>query len=134
MSETEFRVADAAALLGVSDDTIRRWAADGRLSLREGEGGVKVVDGRELAAIATESKVESGGTATFSVRNRMRGIVTAVKADGVMAQVDIQAGPFRLVSLISSEAVEELGIEVGRAVVATAKATNVGVEVVSEIQ
>ena len=61
----------------------------------------------------------------------MRGIVTAVKADGVMAQVDIQAGPFRLVSLISSEAVEELGIEVGSAVVATAKATNVGVEIAS---
>lgn len=131
MSGTEFRVAEAAELLGVSDDTVRRWAADGRLSLREGEGGVKVIDGRELAKVASEAIIEVEGGATFSVRNRMKGIVTAVKTDGVMAQVDIQAGPFRLVSLISSEAVEQLGIEVGKAVVATAKATNVGVEIAS---
>ncbi len=129
MSGTDFKVAEAAALLGVSDDTVRRWAADGRLTLKEGSDGVKVVDGRELAAIASAAKVEPDGSATFSVRNRMRGIVTAVKTDGVMAQVDIQAGPFRLVSLISSEAVDQLGIEVGKAVIATAKATNVGVEV-----
>ena len=129
MSGTEFKVADAAALLGVSDDTVRRWAADGRLTLREGEGGLKVVDGKELARVASESTVEAEGSDSYSVRNRMRGIVTAVKADGVMAQVDIQAGPFRLVSLISSEAVDQLGIEVGKAVVATAKATNVGVEI-----
>lgn len=131
MSSTEFKVAEAASLLGVSDDTVRRWAADGKLKLREGTSGVQVVDGRELAAIVSQSLVENDKAATFSVRNRMRGIVTAVKADGVMAQVDIQAGPFRLVSLISSESVEELGIEVGKAVVATAKATNVGVEVAS---
>lgn len=131
MSGTEFRVAEAAALLGVSDDTVRRWAADGRLTLHEGEAGVQVLDGRELAAIASESMVENDGAATFSVRNRMRGIVTAVKTDNVMAQVDIQAGPFRLVSLISSEAVEQLGIEVGKVVFATAKATNVGVEIAS---
>ncbi|MDQ5894148.1 MAG: hypothetical protein QG596_409 [Actinomycetota bacterium] len=129
MAGTEFKVAEAAALLGVSDDTVRRWAADGRLTLREGEGGLKVIDGRELARVASESMVEADGSESFSVRNRMRGIVTAVKADGVMAQVDIQAGPFRLVSLISSEAVEDLGIEVGKAVVATAKATNVSVEI-----
>ncbi len=131
MSANEFKVAEAAALLGVSDDTIRRWAADGRLNLREGKGGVKVVDGRELARLASESTLEAEGGATFSVRNRMHGIVTAVKTDAVMAQVDIQAGPFRLVSLISSEAVEQLGIEVGKAVFATAKATNVGVEIAS---
>lgn len=129
MSETEFRVADAAALLGVSDDPIRRWAADGRLSLPEDKAGIQVVDGRELAQVASGARVEPQGGATFSVRNRMRGIVTAVKSDQVMAQVEIQAGPFRLVSLISSEAVDELGIEVGTAVYATAKATNVGVEI-----
>jgi len=136
MAGTEFRVGDAAALLGVSDDTIRRWAADGRLTLREGEGGVKVVDGKELAGLAVETAAESGpdGTATYSARNRMRGIVTGVKKDGVMAQVDIQAGPFRLVSLISAEAVDDLELEVGKAVVATAKATNVGVELVSSIR
>lgn len=129
MAGTEFRVADAAALLGVSDDTIRRWAADGRLNLREGEGGVKVIEGRELARVATEYRVELDGSGSFSARNRMHGIVTALKTDGVMAQVDIQAGPFRLVSLISSEAVEQLEIEVGKAVIATAKATSVGVEI-----
>jgi len=97
---------------------------------------MKVVDGVELAALAVDAAHESdaGQTATYSVRNRMRGIVTRVKADGVMAQVDIQAGPFRLVSLISSEAVEDLGLEVGKVVFATAKATNVGVEVVSNIR
>ena len=131
MSATEFKVAEAAELLGVSDDTVRRWASDGRLELRDGQGGVKVVDGRELARIASESLLEAEGGATYSVRNRMKGIVTAVKTDGVMAQVDIQAGPFRLVSLISSEAVEQLEIEVGKAVIGTAKATNVGVEVAS---
>lgn len=131
MSANEFKVAEAAALLGVSDDTVRRWAADGRLALREGKGGVKVIEGRELARLASEATVQTEGGATFSVRNRMRGIVTAVKTDEVMAQVDIQAGPFRLVSLISSEAVEQLGIEVGKAVIATAKATNVGVEIAS---
>lgn len=131
MSAAEFRVAEAAELLGVSDDTVRRWASDGRLNLRDGEGGVKVVDGRELARIASEALTEAEGGATYSVRNRMKGIVTAVRTDGVMAQVDVQAGPFRLVSLISSEAVEQLGIEVGKAVIATAKATNVGVEIAS---
>ena len=131
MAGSEFRVAEAAELLGVSDDTVRRWAAAGRLELKEGPGGVKVVDGVELAKVASESLLETAGGNSFSVRNRLKGIVTAVRTDGVMAQVDIQAGPFRLVSLISSEAVEQLGIEVGRAVVATAKATNVGVEIVS---
>lgn len=129
MPGTEFKVAEAAALLGVSDDTVRRWAAEGRLKLKEGAGGVKVIEGRELAKFASGSLLETGGGETFSARNRMRGIVTAVKADGVMAQVDIQAGPIRLVSLISSEAVEQLGIEVGKAVIATAKATNLGVEI-----
>ena len=131
MSGTEFTVAEAAELLGVSDDTVRRWANEGKLNLREGDSGVQVAEGRDLARIAEDSLVVAGGGATFSVRNRMRGIVTAVKADGVMAQVDIQAGPFRLVSLISSEAVDQLGIEVGKAVIATAKATNVGVEIAS---
>lgn len=129
MTFNAFKVAEAAALLGVSDDTVRRWAAGGRLTLQDGPGGIKVIDGRVLANVAAEATVDTGGAATYSVRNRMKGIVTAVKADGVMAQVDIQAGPFRLVSLISSEAVEQLDIEVGKAVVATAKATNVGVEV-----
>lgn len=134
MSESRFKVSEAAALLGVSDDTVRRWASEGRLTLRSDAGSVKTVAGRELAALAAESTVNSAGRDSYSARNRMRGLVTAVKSDGVMAQVDIQAGPFRLVSLISSEAVRELGLEPGSAVIATAKATNVGVEVVSQIR
>lgn len=133
MSESRFRVSEAAALLGVSDDTVRRWAADGKLELRPDEHGVKTVGGRGLAALAAESAVDPGGRESYSARNRMRGLVTAVKTDEVMAQVDIQAGPFRLVSLISSEAARELGLEPGRAVIATIKATNVGVESVSAL-
>lgn len=134
MSGNQFRASEAAALLGVSDDTIRRWAADGRLTLQPDDNGVKVVDGRELARLAAESAADQEGRESYSARNRLRGLVTAVKADGVMAQVDVQAGPFRLVSLISSEAVRELGLEPGKAVIATVKATNVGVELVSEIR
>lgn len=134
MSEGEFRVSEAAALLGVSDDTIRRWAGEGKLTLSTGSGGVKTVSGRELASLAATTAAEPEGREAYSARNRMRGLVTAVKTDGVMAQVDIQAGPFRLVSLISSEAVRELDLEPGRAVIATVKATNVGVELVSEIR
>lgn len=134
MAQKEFRVSEAAVLLGVSDDTVRRWAADGRLTLRPDESGVKAVDGRELAALAVESAVDPDGRESYSARNRMRGLVTAVKADGVMAQVDVQAGPFRLVSLISFEAVRELGLEPGCAVIATVKATNVGVELLSDVR
>lgn len=134
MSAGRFKVSEAAALLGVSDDTIRRWAAEGRLSLTAGDGNVKRVDGRELAELAKGFAADPDGREAYSARNRMRGIVTAVKVDGVMAQVDVQAGPFRLVSLVSSEAVRELGLEPGSAVIATVKATNVGVEVVSAIR
>jgi len=133
MSATRFRVSEAAALLGVSDDTIRRWAGDGRLPLSADATGVKSVDGRSLAALAVELGTEPEGREAFSARNRMRGLVTAVKNDGVMAQVEVQAGRFRLVSLISSEAVRELGLEPGVAVIATVKATSVGVELVSRI-
>lgn len=91
------------------------------------------MDGRSLAALAVELGTEPEGREAFSARNRMRGLVTAVKTDGVMAQVEVQAGRFRLVSLISSEAVRELGLEPGVAVIATVKATSVGVELVSRI-
>lgn len=133
MSGNRFKVSEAAALLGVSDDTVRRWADGGRIALHPDASGVNVVEGRELAALAAESAADPEGRESYSARNRMRGLVTAVTTDGVMAQVDVQAGPFRLVSLISSEAVRELGLEPGKAVIATVKATSVGVELVSEI-
>ncbi|MCO5315910.1 MAG: TOBE domain-containing protein [Solirubrobacterales bacterium] len=134
MSATRFRVSEAASLLGVSDDTVRRWAADGRLTLSAAGDGVKTVDGLDLAELAKESAADPDGREEYSARNRMRGLVTAVKVDGVMAQVDVQAGPFRLVSLISAEAVRELGLEPGCAVIATVKATNVGVEVLPDVR
>ncbi|KZC95585.1 TOBE domain-containing protein [Clavibacter tessellarius] len=131
---TRYRVSEAAALIGVSDDTLRRWADAGRLDLVRGEGRLILVDGVQLAHLATELAADGALAASSSraplasARNRMPGIVTRVVRDGVMAQVEIQAGPFRVVSLISREAADELGLGVGSPAVATVKATNVGVE------
>lgn len=125
-----FRISDAARLLGVSDDSVRRWAADGRLALSEDAAGRMVVDGAELARVAQEIvPAESALPAPEeSARNHFPGLVTAVRKDGVMAQVEIQAGPHRVVSLMSREAAEELGLEVGVAAIASVKATNVVVD------
>lgn len=126
---SEFRVGEAAALLGVSPDTIRRLADSGRLSARRTPGGQRVVDGAELAGMAAElAPPPAGGGAVQSARNRLAGIVTAVTRDTVMAQVEIRAGRYRLVALVSREAADELGLEPGASVVASIKATNVGVE------
>jgi molybdopterin-binding protein len=136
-SPFRYRVSEAAALIGVSDDTLRRWADAGRLDLVRGEGRLIQVDGVQLAHLATELAADgalAGSGARrppTSARNRMPGIVTRVVRDGVMAQVEIQAGPFRMVSLISREAADELGLEVGAPAVATVKATNVGVELLA---
>jgi molybdopterin-binding protein len=129
MTSTQLKVSEAAALAGVSDDTVRRWAESGRLDLVKGESGPSLVDGVQLAHLLRDLGTESPLTPTSktSTRNRLVGIVTRVKTDGVMAQVDLQAGPFRIVSLISSEAVEELGIEVGTVAAATVKATSVSI-------
>ena len=126
MTSTQLKVSEAAALAGVSDDTVRRWAETGRLRLVKGDSGPSLVDGAQLARLLQELSAESplAPTSKTSTRNRLVGIVTRVKSDGVMAQVDLQAGPFRIVSLISSEAVEELGIEVGTVAAATVKAIN----------
>ena len=126
---TFLRVSEAAALVGVSDDTIRRWADAGRLDLVTAENGRFVVDGAQLAALAQEIATESplAPTSRTSTRNRITGIVTRIVTDTVMAQVELQAGPFRIVSLISREAVDELGLEVGMVAAATVKATSVGI-------
>ncbi len=118
---TSYRIAEAAALLGVSDDTVRRWVDSGRLPARREGGGPAVVDGADLARVATalHEPPEPGATRGSSARNRLAGIVTRVVRDTVMAQVEIQAGPFRLVSLMSREAADELGLEVGVRAVAT---------------
>lgn len=129
MTAHDVRIGDAAALLGVSDDTLRRWADAGRVAVTKAANGRMVVAGADLAALAQELAEEpqtSGSTA--SARNRLRGIVTKVTRDTVMAQVEMQAGPFRVVSLMSREAADELDLAVGTLAVATVKATNVVVE------
>ncbi len=129
LMEAAFTVREAAALLGVSDDTVRRWADAGRLNLQKGDGRA-TIRGSELATLAQElAREDLFPQARSSARNRITGIVTRVQKDGVMAQVDIQAGPFRVVSLMSREAVDELGLEPGSLAVASVKATNVIVEV-----
>ena len=129
MTTTQLKVSEAAALAGVSDDTIRRWAESGRLELVKGATGPNLVDGASLAHLLQGQATDSplAPSSKTSARNRLVGIVTRVKTDGVMAQVDLQAGPFRIVSLISSEAVEELGIVVGTVAAATVKATSVSI-------
>ncbi|MFQ6171640.1 TOBE domain-containing protein [Oryzobacter sp. R7] len=124
---TQLRVSEAAALLGVSDDTVRRMVDTGRLPSGKDDAGRLVVDGADLATVAQEvaHPAPVGVVADESARNRMRGIVTRVLKDTVMAQVELQCGPFRVVSLMSREAVDDLGLEVGSVAVATIKSTNV---------
>ncbi len=125
-----YRLGEAAGILGVSADTVRRLADAGTLRSRRTKGGQRVIDGRDLARYASSSRGAAGtaGSARASARNRLPGIVTRVVRDRVSAQVEIRAGPFRLVSLVTREAVDALGLEPGSPVVATIKATNVGVE------
>ncbi len=127
---THFRVTEAAALLGVSDDTVRRWIDAGRIPAVRDAAGRWSLQGRDLAEFAREHAAapEVGGVAVSSARNRLAGLVTRVERDGLMAQVEIQAGPFRLVSLMSREAADELGLEPGVLAVASVKSTNVVVE------
>ena len=123
----QMRMREAAELLGVSDDTVRRWAESGRLATTRDDAGRQVVEGVDLAALA-QSLAEEPRPSSSSARNRLRGIVTRVVRDGVMAQVELQAGPFRLVSLMSREAADELGLEAGVLATAVVKSTNVVVE------
>jgi molybdopterin-binding protein len=125
-----FTIREAAELLGVSDDTVRRWADAGRLEVAERAGGHRGVDGRELARFARSlaSDQSAPGAAAVSARNRLVGIVTDVKRDTVMAQVEMQCGPFRVVSLMSREAADELGLEPGVRALASIKSTNVVIE------
>jgi molybdopterin-binding protein len=129
-----FRIKDAAKLLGVSDDTVRRWADVGRISTTTDASGRRAIDGVELARFAEEIAAENTALSSRvvvaeSVRNRFTGVVTKVVRDTVMAQVEIQSGPHRFVSLLSREAADDLGLEPGVLAVAAVKATNVSVEI-----
>ena len=128
---TTYRIAEAAELLGVSDDTLRRWVEADRLPALVVDGRTQV-DGADLAALAEsladQPDREATRAASVSARNRLAGIVTRVKKDTVMAQVEMVCGPYRMVSLMSSEAADELGLEPGVRAIASVKSTNVVVE------
>ena len=128
---TTYRIAEAADLLGVSDDTMRRWAEAGRVPTSV-VAGRTVIEGADLAALA-ESLAdhpdrERTRASSVSARNRLTGIVTRVVKDTVMAQVEMVCGPHRMVSLMSAEAADELGLEPGARAIASVKSTNVVVE------
>lgn len=121
------RVSEAAALLGVSDDTVRRWIEAGHLAPGPEGSGPRTVDGASVARLMAE---HAGATppSTQSARNRFPGVITRVEKDGVMALVEIQAGPHRVTSLLSRESAEELGLEPGMPATAVVKSTNVVIE------
>lgn len=126
---TLLRIAEVAALLRVSDDTVRRWVDAGRLALAPDSGGRKVVAGAEVARFVREAREgEDAAAWSVSARNRFEGIVTSVQRDGLVAQVEVQAGPFRVVSLMTREAVDELGLEAGSLATALVKSTSVIVQ------
>ena len=127
----QFRIREAADLLGVSDDTVRRWVDTGALEASKDDAGRLVVDGAALAAHAREHAAAPASDPTGvarSARNRFVGLVTRVVVDGVMAQVEVQCGPHSVVSLMSADAARELELEPGRVAVAVVKATTVVVE------
>ncbi|WP_417220780.1 TOBE domain-containing protein [Arthrobacter sp.] len=127
---THLRVSEAARFLGVSDDTVRRLLDSGQLAAGKDAAGRITVDGTELAAYIrglANTPTDPAHVAS-SARNRFVGLVTAVTADRVMAQVELQCGPFRVVSLMSSEAVRDLGLEPGSIATAVIKSTNVIIE------
>lgn len=131
---TQLRISEAASLMGVSDDTVRRWIERGELTGFSDDSGRKTVAGADLARLAQEraagrgTGVDGSGDAAVSARNSFRGLVTSVTSDAVMSQVDIQCGPYRVVSLISTEAVREMALEPGSLATARVKATSVVIE------
>jgi molybdopterin-binding protein len=126
----DYRLGEAAEILGVSPDTLRRWADSGRLAIDRTEGGQRIIEGSDLARLAQElGRYDEPQTfGAQSARNRFPGIVTRVLRDTVMAQVELQAGPHRVVSLMSCEAADELGLAPGVRALAAVKATNVVIE------
>jgi molybdopterin-binding protein len=132
-TRSRIRVGQAAEMLGVSVETLRRWEAEGRVRMERSEGGQRVVDVDEVSRLLAERRraATDRPIVAQSARNRFAGIVTRIEKDRVAAVVEVMAGPHRLVSLMTAEAVDELGLEVGREAVCVVKATNVIVEIPS---
>ena len=128
--DTSVRVGEAAELLGVSVDTLRRWTASGVLQMRRSAGGQRLVALADIRRLQQERRQKSQRPIVAqSARNRFPGVVTRVEKDRVAAVVEVQAGPHRLVSLMTAEAATELALAPGSAVVCVVKATNVVVEI-----
>lgn len=127
---TQIRIKQAANLLGVSDDTMRRWIDTGKISASMDESGRKVINGEELAELAQvlAKNPDPDYQDSISARNHFRGLVTKVTSDQVMSQVEMQCGPYRVVSLISTESVRNLGLKPGVVATARVKATNVVID------
>jgi molybdopterin-binding protein len=126
----QFRIAEAAELLGVSDDTVRRWLDSGQLPVERDQSRRMVIDGAALAAFAQNHAHPAPDTSQTgrSARNRFVGLVTNVITDTVMTQIEVQCGPHRVVSLMSTEAARELGLGIGSLAVAVVKSTQVLIE------
>jgi molybdopterin-binding protein len=127
------RVGQAAEMLQVTVETLRRWESEGRLSMKRSEGGQRLIDMADVSRLLDERRrtATNRPIVAQSARNRFPGIVTRVERDGVAAVVEVIAGPHRLVSLMTAEAVEELDLKVGDEAVCVVKATNVIVEILS---
>jgi molybdopterin-binding protein len=130
MESPGLRIGDAAEALGVRVETLRRWERDGRIKMRRTKGGQRIVSQAEVKRLlAAKRRSPTRPVAKQSTRNRFPGVITAVKVDGLVATIEIQAGPHRVLALTTSEAVEDLGLKAGMRAVAAVKATNVIVEV-----
>jgi molybdopterin-binding protein len=123
-----YRIGEAAAVLGVRVETLRRWERAGKIRTRRTKGGQRLVPAPEVARLLAERRDRPGPMAAASARNRFAGVITAVKKDGVAATVEMVAGPHRILALITRESVDEMGLKPGMHAVATVKATNVVVE------
>jgi molybdopterin-binding protein len=117
-----YSASEAAAALGISIDTLRRWDRDGRIKTRRDRANRRVVAQSEI------ERLRGGGGGELSARNRFRGVVREIKGEGLLAQVELEAGPFRVVSVVTREAVDELGLKPGSAATAIVKATSVLLE------
>ncbi len=129
--DTLLRVGQAAEMLGIGVDTLRRWEADGRLRVERSAGGQRMVPVAEVTRLLAARRASSpdrpivGGSA----RNRLSGVVTRIERDRIAAVVEVMAGPHRMVSLMTAEAIDDMDLRVGDEAVAVVKATNVIIEI-----